>query len=90
MAKDKRLTFQNLILTLQNSLASIPEALSPYQLELSGDGELLIYTFHAEREQSSIARLLRELHDLGIEFKDLRTRESSLEEIFVSLVSARS
>jgi ABC-2 type transport system ATP-binding protein len=86
----EKLGKKQLILLLQRPIEAIPDALSAYQLELSSGGDQLVYTFHAEREQSSIARLLRELAELGIEFKDLRTRESSLEEIFVNLVSSRS
>jgi ABC-2 type transport system ATP-binding protein len=81
---------RQLILRLQGPLARVPDALSGYALELSGDGTRLTYTFHAERDGSRIGALLRELAGLGIEFKDLQTRESSLEEIFVSLVGSRS
>jgi ABC-2 type transport system ATP-binding protein len=80
---------KQLILHLQSPLASLPDALSPYRLELSSDGCQLVYTFHAESERSRIADLLRQLAELGIGFKDLQTRESSLEEIFVSLVRSR-
>jgi ABC-2 type transport system ATP-binding protein len=80
---------KQLILDLQQPLSSIPPSLSAYEMELSNGGSQLVYTFHAERDRSRIADLLRELAALGIDFKDLQTRESSLEEIFVSLVSAR-
>ena len=83
----EKLGKKQLILLLQHPLSSVPEALSAYALELANDGNQLVYTFHASREQSSIAELLRKLAELGIDFKDLQTRESSLEEIFVSLVS---
>jgi ABC-2 type transport system ATP-binding protein len=86
----EKLGKKQLILDLQHPLASIPEALSVYGLELSSDRNRLIYTFHAERDRSRIAHLLREVGELGIDFKDLQTRESSLEDIFVSLVSSRS
>jgi ABC-2 type transport system ATP-binding protein len=81
---------KQLILDLQRPLPSIPPSLSEYEMELSSGGAQLVYTFHAERDRSRIAELLRELAALGIDFKDLQTRESSLEEIFVSLVSARA
>jgi ABC-2 type transport system ATP-binding protein len=77
---------KQLILLLQQPLANLPAALSDYALELANDGNQLVFTFHAERDRSKIATLLRELAELGIDFKDLQTRESSLEEIFVSLV----
>jgi ABC-2 type transport system ATP-binding protein len=81
---------KELILLLQRPLPSVPAALSAYALELSRDGQQLTYTFHAKRDQPRIAELLRALAELGIDFKDLQTRESSLEEIFVSLVRSRS
>jgi ABC-2 type transport system ATP-binding protein len=76
---------KELILHLESPLAKIPEALSAYPLELAKDGQELVYTFHA-KERPKIAELLAEVATLGIHFKDLQTRESSLEEIFVSLV----
>ena len=82
----QKLGKKELILQLQAPLASLPEALSEYQLALSDQGARLTYTFHADRDRSKMASLLRRLSELGIEFKDLQTRESSLEEIFVSLV----
>jgi ABC-2 type transport system ATP-binding protein len=85
----RKLGKRQLILQLQTPLPSIPEALAGYPLELSAGGETLTYTFDVQREQTGIAGLLRELGDLGIDFKDLRSSESSLEDIFVSLVRAR-
>jgi len=86
----EKLGKKQLILHLQRPLESVPDALSGYALELSEDGLQLVSTFHAEREQSKIGSLLRALAELGIEFKDLQTRESSLEEIFVDLVRVRA
>jgi ABC-2 type transport system ATP-binding protein len=86
----EKLGKKQLTLYLQQPLARLPEALSVYGLELLAGGTELVYTFHAEREQSKIAGLLREVSELGIEFKDLQTRESSLEDIFVSLVTAKA
>jgi ABC-2 type transport system ATP-binding protein len=86
----EKLGKKQLILHLQRPLESVPDALSAYELELSSDGSQIVYTFHAERERSKIAGLLRELAELGVDFKDLQTRESSLEEIFVSLVRSGS
>ena len=57
------------------------------QLELSADGNDLVYTFDTQADNTGIAGLLRQLNELGIDFKDLRTEESLLEEIFVNLVS---
>ncbi|AKV02208.1 ABC-type multidrug transport system, ATPase component [Labilithrix luteola] len=81
---------KQLILLLDTPLAAVPGALETYGLELSSDGTRLTFTFHGERERSQIAPLLRQLGEHGIAFKDLQTHESSLEEIFVDLVRARS
>jgi ABC-2 type transport system ATP-binding protein len=86
----EKLGKKQLILQLQNPLPRVPEELAAYHLEPSDDGNKLVFTFDAQRERSTIAALLRKLGDLGIEFKDLQTQESSLEEIFVSLVRSRS
>jgi ABC-2 type transport system ATP-binding protein len=84
----EKLGKKQLILHLESPLERLPDPLGTFQLELSSDGSQLVYTFHAEHERSRIADLLRQLAGLGIGFKDLQTRESSLEEIFVSLVRA--
>jgi ABC-2 type transport system ATP-binding protein len=86
----EKLGKKQLILHLHRALESVPEALSRYQLELANEGTQLTYTFHGERGQSTIPSLLRELAERGIDFKDLETRESSLEDIFVSLVRTGS
>jgi len=77
---------KELILELVEPLEHIPEALSSFALDLSSDKSRLVYTFHAEEDKTRIPLLLRELANLQISFKDLQTRESSLEEIFVGLV----
>jgi len=77
---------KQLTLQLQTPLEEIPAALSGYSLELSADRQSLIYTFDANSETSGIAALLRQLGEQGIDFKSLQSSESSLEDIFVSLV----
>lgn len=77
---------KELILELVEPLDRIPESLSSFALDLSSDKSRLVYTFHAEEDKTRIPLLLRELADKQISFKDLQTRESSLEEIFVGLV----
>lgn len=77
---------KELRLHLQAPLDKIPGILALEPLALSEDGYELVYTFDAQQEQAGVARLLRQLGDHGIDFKDLQTRESSLEEIFVGLV----
>ena len=67
-------------------LAAVPQGLSAYDLALANDGGDLVYTFDAQAEHTGIAELLRELSKRGVDFKDLQTEQSSLEEIFVSLV----
>jgi ABC-2 type transport system ATP-binding protein len=78
---------RQLTLLLQKPLDAVPQELSNWSLELSEDRSRLVYTFDGAAK-SSIAELLRALDDLGIDFKDLQTKESSLEEIFVNLVHA--
>ena len=80
---------KQLRLHLERPLSAIPAALSAYDLELADEGSRLVYTFHAERDRSKIARLLEQVAAAGISYDDLETRESSLEEIFVSLVKGR-
>lgn len=81
---------KQLSLQLQTPLRQIPAEISSYPLELSGDGNELIYTYDTRDERISIVGFLKRLGDIGIEFKDLRTKESSLEDIFVSLVRETS
>jgi len=80
---------RQLALTLKAPLPGIPTALDAYQLELSADGYKLVYTYDNERG-GDISRLLQDLNRLQIEFADLNTSESSLEDIFVSLVHGQS
>lgn len=77
---------KELRLQLQNKLDKVPGELTLEPVELSEDGYELIYTFDSQQEQAGVARLLRTLGDIGVDYRDLRTRESSLEEIFVGLV----
>ena len=81
---------KKLTLHLKRPLAALPSELADPQLQLSSDGQNLIYTFDAQRDRTGIAGLLRRLADHDIDFKDLQTSESSLEEIFVSLVRSSS
>ena len=83
----KKLGKRQLTLTLQEPLKAIPAELGEWALALVGDGHELQFTFDAAVEQTGVAPLLRRLEQLGISYRDLNTRESSLEEIFVSLVS---
>ncbi len=82
----KKLGKRQLTLTLQEPLAAIPAELADWKLALNANGHELQFTFDAAHEQTGVAPLLRRLEQLGINYRDLNTRESSLEEIFVSLV----
>lgn len=82
----QKLGKKQLLLQLVTPLAQIPPTLAAYQLQLSADNNQLIYTYDAQQEQATIATLLRQLSSLGIEFSDLNTQESSLEDIFIGLV----
>jgi len=82
----RKLGKRQLTLTLQEPLAAIPPELADWKLALNADGHELQFTFDAALEQTGVGPLLRRLEQLGICFRDLNTRESSLEEIFVSLV----
>ena len=82
----RKLGKKQLTLSLQQPMETIPEGLGGLPLELSGDGQTLVYTFDTQSEETGIAGLLRRLGEHGIDFKDLRSSESSLEEIFVNLV----
>ena len=86
----RKLGKKQLTLQLQEPLAAIPAGLENYQLALASGGAELVFTFDAQAEHTGIAELLRELSRRGIDFKDLQTSQSSLEEIFVSLVRGRA
>ena len=77
---------KELMLQLHEPLGAIPEALAEWNLSLNADGQELLYTFDARAGRTGIASLLQRVGELGIAYKDLHTRQSSLEEIFVSLV----
>jgi ABC-2 type transport system ATP-binding protein len=82
----KKLGKKQLVLDLQEPTTTIPQALNAYTLELSTDGGRLTYTYDTQGERTGITQLLNDLSAAGMRFKDLDTKESSLEEIFVSLV----
>ncbi|WP_189455297.1 ABC transporter ATP-binding protein [Cognatilysobacter bugurensis] len=82
----RKLGKKQLTLTLQEPLDAVPDAFAEWPLELADGGQALVYTFDAQAERTGIAGLLRRLAEHGIDFKDLHSRESSLEEIFVELV----
>jgi ABC-2 type transport system ATP-binding protein len=86
----RKLGKKQLTLHLQEPMREVPAGLAQWRLALKNGGTELDYTFDAHEEHTGVPGLLRRLDELGIGFKDLRTEQSSLEEIFVSLVSERA
>ena len=82
----RKLGKKQLSLTLRHPMTSIPGELKDQALTLSEDGQTLVYTFDSQKEETGIAGVLRLLSEHGIDFKDLRSSESSLEDIFVNLI----
>ncbi|MFE1600546.1 ABC transporter ATP-binding protein [Methylobacterium sp. ID0610] len=82
----RKLGRKQLILQLQARLLAVPDGLSAHRLDLSGDGMELTYTYDSQGERTGITALLTDLRAAGIRFRDLQTRQSSLEDIFVGLV----
>lgn len=82
----RKLGKKQLTLTLRQPMIDIPAGLSAWSLMLAEGGHTMIYSFDSQKEETGIAELLRALGEHGIDFKDLRSSESSLEDIFVSLV----
>lgn len=91
--KDKlmeKLGKKQLILDLRDSLASVPDSMADYNLELSEDGMQLTYTFNTQKDRTGITALIDDLKLADIAFRDLNTTQSSLEDIFVNLVEESS
>src|SRR5262249_51458207 len=84
----KKLGQKKLTLQLRHPLQAVPGELGDFGLELPAGGTELVYTFDTQRERTGIATLLSKLGEHGITIRDLHTSESSLEDIFVSLVSS--
>jgi len=85
----RKLGKKQLTLHLHGALTAIPAALSDLKLELADSGNQMVYTFDAQSETTGIAGVLRRLNEAGVEYKDLHTSESSLEDIFVSLLKSK-
>ena len=82
----QRFSRKRLTLQLQRALPALPPELADWALQLADDGHALVHDFDAAQGASKVPELLRRLAALGIDFKDLQTEQSSLEDIFVSLV----
>jgi ABC-2 type transport system ATP-binding protein len=86
----RKLGSKQLTLHLPEPMAEVPAVLLDRGLELNDDGHELIYTYNVREEQTCISGLLNDLNKAGIHYTDLHTRQSSLEEIFVSLVREKA
>ena len=86
----QKLGKRQLTLNLQEPMSAIPAELARWSLSLKAGGTVLEYVFDAHDESSDIPALLRRIAELGVGFKDLNTRQSSLEDIFVDLVSSNA
>jgi ABC-2 type transport system ATP-binding protein len=82
----KKLGKRQMLISLQEPMGSVPDALGEWELSLEDEGGKLRYVFDAQAEHTGIPSLLRKLSELGVGFKDLETSKSSLEDIFVDLV----
>ncbi|MBC7945002.1 MAG: ABC transporter ATP-binding protein [Burkholderiales bacterium] len=85
----QKLGKKQLTLQLQGKLDRVPHELAAHRLDLSAGGNELTYTYDTHADRTGITAVLKDLNDAGIRFKDLHTSQSSLEEIFVSLVRGR-
>ncbi|MDG4853408.1 MULTISPECIES: ABC transporter ATP-binding protein [unclassified Mesorhizobium] len=82
----RKLGRKQMTLELRAPLAALPDGLSRYALELSADGNELTYTYDSQSDRPGVASLIRDLEAAGIQFHDLDTKNSTLEEIFVNLL----
>jgi ABC-2 type transport system ATP-binding protein len=85
----RKLGSKHLTLQLADPLDEVPAVLAGYGLELASDGDDLVYTYDSQAGRMEIADLLADLSAAGVRFRDLQTKESSLEDIFVDLVKER-
>lgn len=89
MALMKKLGRKTLTLNLAEPLDVIPDGLADWALTLAADGHELVYEFDTQADATGVPSLLRRMSDLGLGFKDLNTKQSSLEDIFVGLVQRK-
>ena len=80
---------KQLLIELRQMVEVIPDALADYNLEISKDGSHLVYTYDTQSERTGITSLLQDLNTAGLLLKDLKSSQSSLEDIFVNLVSTK-
>jgi ABC-2 type transport system ATP-binding protein len=82
----RKLGKKQLTIELQSTLGAVPAELDKYRLSLAADGRELVYHYDTRGERTGITSLLSDLSRTGIRMRDLRTTQSSLEDIFVDLV----
>jgi ABC-2 type transport system ATP-binding protein len=82
----KKMGHKKLTVELQNEISKIPDSLDKYRLVLGNNKMSIDYTYNVRGEQTGITNLLQDLKDAGLKLKDLKTEQSTLEKIFVSLV----
>jgi len=85
----QKLGTKQLLIELRQGVDVLPDSLSQYQLELVAGGDCLVYTYDTHSERTGITALLQDLNDAGLSLKDLKSSQSSLEEIFVNLVNRK-
>ncbi len=78
---------KQLVVSLTDPVDAVPESLAAHNLELAAEGRKLVYTYDTRGDRTGITRLLNDLSAAGLVLRDVQTRQSSLEEIFVDLVS---
>jgi len=86
----RKLGKKQLTIDLQEPVEAVPASLSGYKLELGPGGNSLVHTYESDADRAGIPTLLRAIGEAGLEFKDLHTEQSSLEDIFVDLVRTRA
>ena len=82
-----RMGQKKLTVNLKDSIGSLPESLSSYNLELTNDGLSIIYAYNSQAKQTGITNLLQDIREAGMKLSDLNTQQGSLEDIFVSLIN---
>ena len=90
IAMMQRMGKKQMDIILQKPAKSLPKSLKPYDLEMSEDGGILTYTYDTRAERTGITKLLADLSAAGLVLRDVQTRQSSLEEIFVDLVGGEA
>ena len=86
----RKLGKKQLTLELQKPLDAVPSELAAHNLALAGDGKELVFTYDTAAERTGVTAMLSDLNRLGIRFRDLHTTQSSLEDIFIGLVTERA